>query len=191
MQKNSANLDTLRLAVQPASFEIDSITRRQSFRNAMSRLAAGVNIVTTDGLAGRAGFAATAICSVTDTPPTLLVCLNRNSSAFAAVNGNRTLCVNVLDDSHADLCRLFGGGTPLTQRFSSGAWGVGDGGCPRLDGALASFDCRITSMTSCGTHVVLLCEVNTVITHEGGSALIYFARGYHTLAACQTDTSSS
>ncbi len=36
----------------------------------MARLAAAVNIVTTDGPAGRAGFTATAVCSVTDEPPT-------------------------------------------------------------------------------------------------------------------------
>ena len=33
---------------------------KQSFRNAMSTLAAAVNVVTTDGPGGRAGFTATA-----------------------------------------------------------------------------------------------------------------------------------
>jgi len=50
---------------------------REQFRDAMARLGAAVNIVTTDGTAGRAGFTASAVCSVTDDPPTLLVCLNR------------------------------------------------------------------------------------------------------------------
>lgn len=56
--------------------------RSLEYRNAMARLGAAVNIVTTDGVAGRAGFAATAVCSVSDNPPTLLVCLNRNASAY-------------------------------------------------------------------------------------------------------------
>lgn len=42
---------------------------KQDFRDAMARLGSAVNIITTDGPAGRAGFTASAVCSVTDTPP--------------------------------------------------------------------------------------------------------------------------
>lgn len=53
-----------------------------AFRDAMSSLAAAVNVITTDGPGGRAGFTATAVCSVTDQPPTLLVCINRSASVY-------------------------------------------------------------------------------------------------------------
>lgn len=53
------------------------------FRDAMSRLGAAVNVVTTDGSAGLGGFTASAVCSVTDSPPTLLVCMNRDSKSEA------------------------------------------------------------------------------------------------------------
>jgi hypothetical protein len=46
---------------------------REDYREAMARLGVAVSIVTTDGPAGRAGFTASAVCSVTDEPPTLLV----------------------------------------------------------------------------------------------------------------------
>ena len=49
------------------------------FREAMSQLGAAVHVVTTAGPAGPAGFTATAVCSVSDQPATLLVCLNRRS----------------------------------------------------------------------------------------------------------------
>ena len=51
------------------------------YREAMSRLGAAVSVITTDGPAGPSGFTASAVCSVTDAPPTLLVCLNRSASA--------------------------------------------------------------------------------------------------------------
>ena len=47
----------------------------------MARLGAAVNIITTDGPGGKRGFTASAVCSVTDSPPTLLVCLNRSSDS--------------------------------------------------------------------------------------------------------------
>ena len=60
----------------------------QEYRDAMACLGAAVSIVTTDGKAGRAGFTASAICSVTDDPPTLLVCINRSSSTYSNVTRN-------------------------------------------------------------------------------------------------------
>lgn len=59
-----------------------STADKQSFRDAMAHVGAAVNIITTDGPAGRAGFTASAVCSVTDAPPTLLVCLNRSASVW-------------------------------------------------------------------------------------------------------------
>src|SRR5215470_13054734 len=66
------------------------------FREAMSQLGAAVHVVTTAGPAGRAGFTATAVCSVSDQPATLLVCLNRRSQVAPIVDVNRVLCVNTL-----------------------------------------------------------------------------------------------
>jgi flavin reductase (DIM6/NTAB) family NADH-FMN oxidoreductase RutF len=45
----------------------------------MAMLGGAVSVITTDGVAGRFGFTASAVCSVTDSPPTLLVCMNRAS----------------------------------------------------------------------------------------------------------------
>ena len=55
------------------------MTDTAAFRDGMALLAGAVNVITTDGPHGRAGFTATAVCSVTDQPPTLLVCMNRGS----------------------------------------------------------------------------------------------------------------
>ena len=86
------------------------------YRDAMARFGAAVSIVTTDGPAGRAGFTASAVCSVTDDPPTLLVCMNRASSAYASVAGNELVCVNVLSARQESLSRLFGGKVPVAER---------------------------------------------------------------------------
>ncbi|OZT82212.1 4-hydroxyphenylacetate 3-monooxygenase reductase subunit, partial [Vibrio sp. 03_296] len=56
---------------------------QQDFRDAMSKLAAAVNIVTTGGVAGTVGITATAVCSVSDSPATVLACVNRNSASNA------------------------------------------------------------------------------------------------------------
>ncbi|WP_279482470.1 flavin reductase [Aureimonas sp. SK2] len=154
---------------------------RLAFRDAMARLGAAVSIVTTDGPAGRAGFAATAVCSVTDDPPTLLVCLNRGSSAHPAVRRNGRICVNVLAGEQAGIARVFGGRTPMAERFAAGTWGGGGFGLPELDGALASIGCEVQTVTQAGTHDVLFCRVVSIRSRGDGDALIYLDRAYRTL----------
>ncbi len=82
----------------------------------------GLSRFTTDGPGGRAGFTATAVCSVTDHPPTLLVCINRSASVYDTFIGNGTLCVNTLDNSQQALSNLFGGKTTQQERFAAGQW---------------------------------------------------------------------
>lgn len=152
------------------------------FRNAMAKMGAAVNIITTDGPGGKAGFAASAVCSVTDTPPTLLICLNRSSSVFETFETNKALCVNTLSGDHEKLSGLFGGKTPVEERFAAARWESGLTGAPRLTDSVVSFDCVVNDSVDVGTHKVLFCRV--VAIHEGGSgeALIYYQRGYHRIS---------
>lgn len=154
---------------------------RQEFRDAMARLGAAVHIVTTDGPAGRHGFTASAVCSVTDSPPTLLVCLNKGSSASPAVHANGVLCVNTLASEHEGLSNVFGGRSTVEERFAAGEWKDSATGAPMLVGAVMAFDCRIVRSVEVGTHDVLFCEVIGLAEAGAEEGLIYFGRRYHPL----------
>jgi len=157
----------------------DQEVEKQQFREAMSRLGAAVNIITTDGPAGRAGFTASAVCSVTDSPPTLLVCLNRSASVYPVFKENMQLCVNTLSAGHESLSALFGGKTPMAERFIAADWTTQITGSPILSGALASFDCIVSQIVSVGTHDILVCETRALVYGDSRSGLIYFDRRYH------------
>lgn len=155
---------------------------RQEFRDAMARLGAAVNIVTTDGEGGRAGFTASAVCSVTDSPPTLLVCLNRAASSNAVFLRNMVLCVNTLAAGQEELSTVFAGlsGLEGEARFTAGRWGRLATGAPVLEGAVEAFDCRIKEVLVKGTHSVLFAEIEA-IRHGPDSCggLVYYRRAYH------------
>lgn len=154
---------------------------KQAYREAMARLGAAVNVITTDGPGGRAGFTASAVCSVTDTPPTLLVCANRANDSYPAMRANSALCVNTLAGAHEELSPVFAGMTQHTMeaRFEGATWHRLQTGAPVLDGALVAFDCRITQIVEVGTHDVFICAVEAVEVGEMHEGLIYYARGYH------------
>jgi flavin reductase len=158
---------------------------RQQFRDAMSSLAAAVNVITSDGPHGRAGFTATAVCSVTDQPPTLLVCINRSASVYELFTGNGTLCVNTLGHGQQALSNAFGGKTSQAERFAQGEWTTGVTGAPVLTGASLAFECRVSSHVSVGTHDILFCEVQRIHQQNDASALVYFGRRYHALGQAQ------
>lgn len=156
---------------------------RESFRNAMARLGGAVNVVTTDGPAGRGGFTATAVCSVSDTPPTLLVCLNRSASVYDLVKANGKICVNTLSPGQEDIAAIFGGKTPMTERFAVGTWSESRTGVPVLTNAVINFECSIVYSVEMGTHDVLFCRVLAADVDMTAGGLVYFDRRFHGLAA--------
>jgi len=88
---------------------------KQPYRDAMARLGAAVNVITTNGPGGRAGFTASAVTSVTDTPPTLLVCANRANDSYPAFKKNQVLCVNTLTPAQEGLSPIFAGMTDHSE----------------------------------------------------------------------------
>jgi flavin reductase len=160
----------------------------QDFRNAMAQLGAAVNVITTDGAAGRAGMTASAVCSVTDNPPMLAVCINRSSRSNPFFKENGVLCVNTVSSSQTEISSVFAGATRCSpeQRFESGDWKKLATGAPVLQGALVSFDGRITDIVEKGTHTVFFVEVEAV-SHSDTAGLIYFRRNFYTIGAAQDE----
>ena len=152
---------------------------RTAFRDAMARLATAVNVVTTQGPDGPAGFTASAVCSVSDAPPTLLVCLNRSASVYSTFKASGSLCVNTLTNAQTRIATLFGGQTPMAERFAAATWSSLATGSPVLEDALVSFDCRIAEIVESGTHDVMFCAILAVRLRPAGDGLVYFNRRFH------------
>ncbi|VEB46879.1 4-hydroxyphenylacetate 3-monooxygenase coupling protein [Salmonella enterica subsp. enterica serovar Havana] len=169
--------------------------QRLRFRDAMASLAAAVNIVTTAGHAGRCGITATAVCSVTDTPPSVMVCINANSAMNPVFQGNGRLCINVLNHEQELMARHFAGmtGMAMEERFHQPCWQNGPLGQPVLNGALAGLEGEISEVQTIGTHLVYLVAIKNIILSQDGHGLIYFKRRFHPVrlemgSACLTVT---
>lgn len=154
---------------------------RDSFRDSMAHLGAAVNIVTTCGPAGRCGFTASAICSLTDDPPTLIVCMNRTSKQNAAFKANKVACVNTLTASQQDLSEIFAGrrNLDMPERFAAAEWATMVTGSAVLKDALVSFDCEIEQTLEVGTHSLFVCRVLALTPCRDEMALMYFRRAFH------------
>lgn len=154
-----------------------------AYRDAMSRLAGHVHIVTAAHGGERRGVTITAACSVSDNPATLLVCLNGANPRNAIFSDSGSFALNLLGADHLDLANIFSGRQAIdaTDRFEHGTWGRLKTGAPILAEAVAAFDCRLIDIKTVATHVVLFGEVVAVTLGEQRPALIYLDRDYRTL----------
>ena len=151
-----------------------------AFREAMAKLGAAVHVVTSVGPAGKTGFTATAVCSVSDTPATLLVCLNRRSKSAPLLSQNGVFCVNTLGAAEEKLADIFAGrgGHHLEERFSVGEWMTLKTGSPVLASAVIAFDCQTIEIKAVASHNVIFGAVQAVRLGPPGPALVYHDRLY-------------
>ncbi|WP_020533706.1 flavin reductase family protein [Flexithrix dorotheae] len=150
------------------------------FRDGMRFLTGAVTIVTTDGEKGRGGFTATAVASVTDEPPTVLVCINKQNQINEIIKDNGVFAINVLKNGAEDLSNRFAGfdKVPFEQRLEKGNWKTSEMNLPVLEDALVTFECRLQQIVESGTHNVVFGEVKSVIINEEKPPLLYFNRAY-------------
>ncbi|MDX5594658.1 flavin reductase [Pseudovibrio sp. SPO723] len=155
----------------------------EDFREAMSRLGASVNILASNGGAGRVGATVSAVCSVTDSPPTVLVCLNRNTFVNDIIKRNGVFSVNTLIHDHTDLSDAFAGrdNLEMDERFALADWQTLQTGSPVLKSARVAFDCEVSEISEVGTHSVLFGRVVAASCGDKNKALIYLDRNYHAL----------
>lgn len=160
---------------------------RDSFLSAMRQVASGVTVVTTHGEAGLAGLTVSAMCSLSADPPSLLVCINRQSRAMEVLRRNGVFCVNVLSTEQVDVARLFGGqsGGQAGDRFTAVPWHRLETGAPAFEEALAVFDCRIAQGMPFGSHDILIGIVARSLVRDG-RPLVYSNRSYGKVASFAT-----
>ena len=166
---------------------------RELFIGGMSHAASTVNVVTTDGAAGRGGVTVSAMSSVSaDTPrPTLLVCVHQQSPVAQQIIANGVFCVNILKDDQAYISDAFAGRfkDQLDDKFDCCDWVPMRSGAPRVRDPLVGFDCHVMSAERVGTHHVFFGEVDEVFIADQGSPLIYARRAYGAATRIETPAS--
>ncbi|MEM1134487.1 MAG: flavin reductase family protein [Bacteroidota bacterium] len=156
---------------------------KEVFKAGMSQLAGAVNIVTTSGIAGKGGFTATAVCAVTDSPPTLLVCINNQNELAMVIKENKVFAVNILSANMEQLANRFAGmdGVSMEERLSIGDWRNLTTGSPTLQESIACFDCELINSVISGTHSVLFGKIVDAKVNLGDNPLLYYNRNYGTI----------
>lgn len=144
------------------------------FRQALSRFATGVTVVTTRGpeaLPGQApapsfvGITASSFNSVSLSPPLVLWSLGLHAGSLPLFHAGTHYVINVLADDQLAVCQRFAYGQG--DRFAGLDYRLGHSGLPILGGALAWFECHNRSRYEEGDHVIFVGEVERCGFAEG------------------------
>jgi flavin reductase (DIM6/NTAB) family NADH-FMN oxidoreductase RutF len=145
------------------------------FRNLMRHQAGAVTIIAVGEPGSRTGLTATAMCSLTDTPPMILICVNRNASAHSPIKAMKSFSVNVLSADQTELARRFS--TKVVEgenRFDAHDWTTMVTGAPVLNGAIASLDCELADEHQFETHSIFIGRIRDGHFREDARPLLYF-----------------
>jgi flavin reductase (DIM6/NTAB) family NADH-FMN oxidoreductase RutF len=158
------------------------IVSSSEFKEALSRASTPVTVVATNGPFGLAGLTCSAVCSVCDSPPTILLCVSHKSFATNIIKNNGVLSVNWLAAGQATISQMFAGfgAVPMEERFAGTGWEIITTGAPCRADAVICFDCAIIKTLDVGSHIVIFAQVLAKKMTEECTPLVYHRHQYMT-----------
>lgn len=158
----------------------DDLLPVRRFKLAMRRFGASVSVITTAVDGAPHGMTATAVCSLSAEPPSLVVCINRGAATLASIRARGAFCVNTLASGQAGIASRFAGGpdVPRAARFDGVTWRGGVLGVPVIDGCAAALECVLDQAVECATHVILVGAVREIHLGDSTASLLYLDGRY-------------
>lgn len=157
----------------------------ENLRLGMRRLASGVCIISCKAEGQRYAMTASSVTSLSDSPASLLVCVNNAAAIQPFLVRGRSFAVNILGDDQIDVSNNCAGESSGEERFSVGCWSESSqSGAPFLDGAQAVFFCDVDNDSyQYGTHHIIIGRLSNVIVPEVEvSPLIYVDGKYQKIS---------
>ena len=154
------------------------------FRRACGQFATGVTIVTVRDGDGARGMTANSFTSVSLDPPLVLVSIDRRNRTHRLLEIGARFAVSVLAEEHRPWSDRFAGRHGDVQgQFEDIPHRLTPDGLPIVDGALASFVCRVVAVHPAGDHSLFIGQVESISADPGAPPLLFFGGAYRELSA--------
>ncbi len=154
----------------------------------MRRLASGIGVLATETAdGGRFAMTVSSVTSVSDDPPSLLVCVNKQISGQGnLVDAGNRFAISILSAGQEEVSNRCAGRSGDVDRFTVGDWAPGYENLPYLRDAQATFFCTLDQVVDYGSHHILVARIEAVeIPQLVVDPLIYVDGGYATLQRSQ------
>ena len=151
-----------------------------AFRDACSRFATGISVITSSGAEGPSGMTANAVASLSLDPPLMIVCFAHTARTLAAVRHSSRFGVHFLSKDQEEVAARFASKMPEARKFEGLEWEQRDG-VPTLGGCLAGLACEVRELLPGGDHLIGVGEV-TSLWRQDGEPLVFYRGAYWSLS---------
>jgi flavin reductase (DIM6/NTAB) family NADH-FMN oxidoreductase RutF len=179
----TSTLNASEISAKAMNMRANGSVTDSEFKTVMRQVVSSVAIVTARAGKVRNGLTATAVCSVSAEPPTMLICVNRRATAESIIAESGAFAINFLTQEQHQIARLFSTSKlDADERFAEGKWVSLVTGAPVLDDAVAAFDCQVEGCHTSGTHHIYIGRVVAAASLDQ-HALLYRDGSFRRLAA--------
>lgn len=162
---------------------VDKGPQPARFREAISRFATGVTVITTNQPGGPVGMTASAVSSLSLDPLLILVCISNRLPTHEALLDSRCFAVNVLGEGDEELALHFA--RPADDKFAGVEFDISSG-LPVLHRAIAHFVCDVREALPGGDHSIFIGEVRHCDFIPHRRPLVYFGSKFGALDSGDT-----
>ncbi|WP_159392789.1 flavin reductase family protein [Methylobacterium sp. C1] len=148
----------------------------------MRKVISGVTVITTLHEGRPWGMTVSAFTPVCMDPPTLLVCVNSETTTAKDIRREKHFGVNLLSKGQqhvSQLCATQGESKFLNDHVIAADLLPFPMTAPVIKDSLATFDCALTDAFVVGTHLVAIARVNAVLSEQPVVPLLYGQGRYH------------
>jgi flavin reductase (DIM6/NTAB) family NADH-FMN oxidoreductase RutF len=159
---------------RPPKIRHGAVYAVEELRDALSHVPAPVSVITIVDENGPHGTTVSAFCSLSASPPLVLLALDRGSNLLRKLRGVPLFGISVLSEGQEEIAKRCATKDP--DKFSGVRWHDHDG-APLIEGASSWFLCGLEDLLPGGDHEIVVghvvdCAVNS--THP----LVYHQRDF-------------
>ncbi|WP_113568308.1 flavin reductase family protein [Hyphomicrobiales bacterium] len=170
---------------QTVSVDIDAhaeraVTRPQ-FADTMARLASTVCVVSSGSGSECLGRTATAVFSLSASPPSIVVSIKADSGLADTISKQDGFALAMLAQGQELVADAFAGRVAAASRYLVGIWADWPSGRPRLLGAAAGLDCVLSATILVGDHRLFVGTIIATETAAYADPLLWSERQYQAL----------
>jgi 3-hydroxy-9,10-secoandrosta-1,3,5(10)-triene-9,17-dione monooxygenase reductase component len=154
------------------------------FKKALSLYSSGVTVVTYNNEGIHSGITVSAFSSVSLDPPLVMVCLNQNSPAIAAIEKSKKFNIHFLSATQKEISNTFAKNDSSRMDYlKSESLEKSSNGIPKIPNSLCTLECAFFENHIAGDHSIILgrVELSNIEENDELEPLLYYNKNYRTI----------
>jgi flavin reductase (DIM6/NTAB) family NADH-FMN oxidoreductase RutF len=147
------------------------------FKEAMSKFATGITIVTINKKGIYIGKTINSFSSLSMNPPLILFSIDKKSTSLLDYKKAKYIGINILSDKQSLISSHFSTKNP---KWNFKNYFITSNNVPMINNCITNLNCKKVTTITQGDHIIFICEITQLRIKNKKNPLIYFDSKYKT-----------